>query len=189
MKNKNIHILPTDKPSKLIKDVWNNTFSIVENFNRNHTDFKGNYIYITSDEEIKEGDWYLYGDEILKSDKLGTFDVTMVDICKKIILTTDQDLDGVQSIDDEFLEWFVNNPSCEEVKVYYDLFEFEKDSTTKKYIIIITKEETLEEAAEKHKEDITDAWSINEHCKSSFIDGAKSDAAKTYWYNIFKQNL
>jgi hypothetical protein len=34
---------------------------------------------------------------------------------KKIILTTDQDLikDGVQAIDDEFLEWFVSNPSCE----------------------------------------------------------------------------
>jgi len=36
---------------------------------------------------------------------------------KKIILTTDQDLikDGVQSIDDEFLEWFVNNPSCDRI--------------------------------------------------------------------------
>jgi hypothetical protein len=38
---------------------------------------------------------------------------------KKIILTTDQDLikDGVQAIDDEFLEWFVKNPSCEEVEI------------------------------------------------------------------------
>ena len=43
---------------------------------------------------------------------------------KKIILTTNQDLikDGVQAIDDEFLEWFVKNPSCEEVKVNYGLF-------------------------------------------------------------------
>jgi hypothetical protein len=40
-------------------------------------------------------------------------------LSKKIILTTDQDLikDGVQSIDDEFLEWFVKNPSCEEVEI------------------------------------------------------------------------
>jgi hypothetical protein len=39
------------------------------------------------------------------------------EVCK-IILTTDQDLikDGVQAIDDEFLEWFVKNPSCEEVE-------------------------------------------------------------------------
>jgi hypothetical protein len=34
-------------------------------------------------------------------------------------LSTDQDLikDGVQAIDDEFLEWFVKNPSCERVEV------------------------------------------------------------------------
>ena len=40
---------------------------------------------------------------------------------KKIILTTDQDLlkDGVQPIDDEFLEWFVKNPNCESVEVGY----------------------------------------------------------------------
>jgi hypothetical protein len=39
--------------------------------------------------------------------------------CKKITLATDLDLiaDGVQAIDDEFLEWFVKNPSCENVKV------------------------------------------------------------------------
>jgi hypothetical protein len=38
---------------------------------------------------------------------------------KKIILTTDPDLikDGVQAIDDEFLEWFVKNNSCEGVEV------------------------------------------------------------------------
>ena len=38
---------------------------------------------------------------------------------KKIILTTDGDLikDGVQAPDDEFLQWFVENPSCEEAKV------------------------------------------------------------------------
>jgi hypothetical protein len=34
-------------------------------------------------------------------------------------MTTDQDLikDGVQGIDDEFLEWFVKNPSCESIEV------------------------------------------------------------------------
>ena len=37
----------------------------------------------------------------------------------KIILTIDTDLikDGVQETPDEFLEWFVKNPSCEEVDV------------------------------------------------------------------------
>jgi hypothetical protein len=52
---------------------------------------------------------------VLKNDSLKFIDNN----CKKIILTTDQDLikDGVQEINDEFLEWFVKNPSCEEVKV------------------------------------------------------------------------
>jgi hypothetical protein len=46
--------------------------------------------------------------------------------CKKIILTTDGDLikDGIQVIDDdEFLEWFVKNPSCERVEVSEDCFK------------------------------------------------------------------
>jgi len=36
-----------------------------------------------------------------------------------IILTTNKLLieDGVQSIDDEFLEWFVKNPTCEFIKI------------------------------------------------------------------------
>jgi len=44
-------------------------------------------------------------------------------LCKKIILTTDQELikDGVQVIEEEFLDWFVNNPSCEEVDIDDDL--------------------------------------------------------------------
>jgi hypothetical protein len=39
----------------------------------------------------------------------------------KIILTTDQNLikERVQAINDEFLEWFVKNPSCEEVEVLH----------------------------------------------------------------------
>ena len=130
---KNIHTLTTDKPSRLIKDIWKKTFSLVENFNTNHTDFKAHHIYITSDEEIKEGDWCL--DKFnqrwkLEDKKLIAFDSKGIKRfstdnilgheCKKIILTTDQDLikDGVQSIDDEFLEWFVQNPSCEEIEVY-----------------------------------------------------------------------
>jgi hypothetical protein len=42
-----------------------------------------------------------------------------MDYCKKIILTTDEDLiqDGVQSINDNSLKWFVKNPSCEEVEI------------------------------------------------------------------------
>jgi hypothetical protein len=63
--------------------------------------------------------------------------------CKKIILTTDQDLikDGVQAIDNEFLEWFVKNPSCEKVEVK-DLYSYTNENTEHiGYKIIIPKEE------------------------------------------------
>jgi hypothetical protein len=59
---------------------------------------------------------------------------------KKIILTTDQDLikDGVQAIDDEFLEWFVKNPSCEFVEI--NKYAYAKPNFGN-YKIIIPKEE------------------------------------------------
>jgi len=126
---KNIHVLPTDKPSRLhlIEDV----LMFTNEYKNSVCDSEVN-IYITSDEEIKEGDWYHYFGHIIKYD---SDENTLTSNCKKIILTTDQDLikDGVQDIDTEFLEWFVKNPSCEEVTVYDGLFE---NRIWKKYIII-----------------------------------------------------
>jgi hypothetical protein len=109
---KNIHILPTDKPSRL----WTNNLKRrleLDEFTSQHPTNIAKNIYITSDEEIKEGDWHF------KNDKMVTKSHIIDNTCKKIILTTDQDLiaDGVQAIDDEFLEWFVMNPSCEYVEV------------------------------------------------------------------------
>ena len=73
---------------------------------------------ITSDEEIKKGDWYFTLDSKRVGKSIGVLD-GFSPIHKKIILTTDQDLikDGVQAIDDEFLEWFVKNPSCEFIEI------------------------------------------------------------------------
>jgi hypothetical protein len=142
---KNIHIIQTDKPSTLIKDLWKNTFFLVGDFATNHTDFKAQHIYITSDEEIKEGDWH-YNLALNSVEKTTNFDNGLLQ--EKIILTTDQDLikDGVQAIDDEFLEWFVKNPSCEEVeveneRVVLDDVNYNFDVVEYKYKIIIPKKE------------------------------------------------
>ena len=131
---KNIHILATDKPSRLYEFGGEYHLQI-----KSQENFRSQNIYITSDEEIKEGDKDFY---IIANDRDKTWinrlekvveckidpkhgkvlilssGFLYVDEGKKIILTTDQDLikDGVQDIDDEFLEWFVNNPSCEEVE-------------------------------------------------------------------------
>ena len=125
---KNIHLLPTTKEQHSI--VQKNTgLLLIQTPRKEYSGTKLN-IYITNDEEIKEGDWCL--DKFnqkwkLEDKKLIAFDGKGIKRfstdnilgheCKKIILATDQDLDGVQAIDDEFLEWFIQNPSCEKVEV------------------------------------------------------------------------
>ena len=108
----------------------------------------GKELFITSDEEIKEGgvvkipcgvgkvkklNWkfgndnpsYIVEDiftyKLRYGQKEGELQINSFryEDAKKIILTTDQELikDGVQEIDDEFLEWFIKNPNCEEIEV------------------------------------------------------------------------
>jgi hypothetical protein len=164
---RNIHLLPTDKPSRLTIIENKLMVSKFVNWEGKPEDWQegdgiNQNIYITSDEEIKEGDWLLsiFDGKIQYLDKCTEVDKT-IDLayngnlikwtsskhCKKIILTTDQELinDGVQAIDDEFLEWFVKNPSCEfvEVKDWYSIFlscckSKEECHCNKKIIIIPT---------------------------------------------------
>jgi hypothetical protein len=144
---KNIHVLSTDKPSRLYYSGNNKSLL----FSKEPISFRTferspQHIYITSDEEIKEGDWYLntLQNTIDKcEDIISQKNVNLSSWLKKIILTTDQDLikDGVQAIDDEFLEWFVKNPSCEEVVVIYEPKNFFDVKKGWEYKIIIPKEE------------------------------------------------
>ena len=140
---KNIHVLSTNKPSRL-SDCHDDRLHLDDvRYLRNYKN-----IYITSDEEIKEGDvvkipcgvgkvkeltWkfgndnpsYIIEDifiyKLRYGQKEGELQINSFryEDVKKIILTTDDQLikDGVQSIPDEFLEWFVKNPSCESVEV------------------------------------------------------------------------
>jgi hypothetical protein len=128
---KNIHVLPTNKPSRL--HLKSDGFYLTKEENSFIPYSYPQNIYITSDEEIKEGDWFTSVPRGTIHKCTGIFENNLIDNtwenrekveitkadCKKIILTTDQDLikDGVQSIDDDFLEWFVKNPSCESVDV------------------------------------------------------------------------
>jgi hypothetical protein len=134
---KNLHLLPTDKPSRLSilnSEKLNFGTEIMSSSNS-----KPQHIYITSDEEIKEDD-YMYDIDGDVGKAIGS-DMKEFEGNKKIILTTDQDLikDGVQPVDDEFLEWFVKNPSCEEVEVDKN-WNYPLDKSWE-YKIIIPKEE------------------------------------------------
>ena len=171
---KNIHVLSTNKPSILVYDTNDDlnltSMKMVQEFSN-----KKVHIYITSDEEIKEGDvvkipcgvgkvkelfWkfgndnpsYIVEDIFTyklrygqKEDELQINSFRYEDV-KKIILTTDQDLikEGVQAIDDEFLEWFVKNPSCEKIKII-DVRDSNVYGSYYPYKIITPKEEPKQE--------------------------------------------
>jgi hypothetical protein len=219
---KNIHIIPTDKPSRLFDFMT--ALVLLKKASPNDSGTNQN-IYITSnDEEIKEGDWYLVelfkitgesdGFHIEKCTKLddvwcNNFDVISTrhkDNCKKIILTDNKDLikDGVQSIDDEFLEWFVKNPSFEYVEAksiktipalqltgnnhcfYKILIPQEEPKQELERGITIThvgKQETLEEAAAKYVEnELQDRGTFDDKviCSIDFIAGANWQADRMY---------
>ena len=121
---KNIHVLPTEKSSRIrIGNNGNFVFGLMQNSITSKNDsYTNQNIYITSDEEIKKEDW-VYNLKYSNVRKIflsvnGINSIQKED--RKIILTDNQDLikDGVQAIDDEFLEWFVKNPSCESVKFW-----------------------------------------------------------------------
>jgi hypothetical protein len=156
---KNIHLIPTDKPNRLtLLNGERLLFSKEDCEVSKHERCINQHIYITNDEEIKEGDYIL--DNILVNKKpirvtKELLEDGLLKEDKKIILTTDQDLikDGVQTIDETFLKWFVKNPSCEFVDIERGFLTLtgwvkSKDTAPKnliRYKIIIPKEEPKQE--------------------------------------------
>jgi len=114
---KNIHILPTHQPSRLVLRLADSKLVLHTPITQWHG--KSQHIYISSDEEIKEGDLFLYKEKLLvKHDGLMYTSL----FCKKIILTTDPTLiaDGVQEIEDTFIEWLVKHPTSEFIETFID---------------------------------------------------------------------
>jgi hypothetical protein len=220
---KNIYLIPTDKPSRLYSNNGQlHLDSILQNSN-GHT--INQHIYITIYQDIKDDNFFIS----LKGTVLPFTGTNLLGDHFKapiIILTTDPDLikDGVQAIDDDFLEWFVKNPSCEEVEYvgddcYYEIIipqeepkqssnfyeelkkhfentpkdklleEWEKSAESDKVgptveeFLNNSKQETLEEAAERLY-----PYRDDRALKRAFKHGAKSDAAKDYWFEQFKKN-
>ena len=204
---KNIHVTSTDKPSSLFKDINGNL-----GFNNKWFEIPlgriNQHIYITDDSEIKEGDWLIYENgNIVKADENLIFNCSheFDEFWRKVILTTDHELivDGVQPIDDTFIEWFVKNPSCEEVKIESWQTKGEWDLNYK--IIIPSEEPTmitdwlneygdpeiykkvereleLREAAQRlypiELED--DEWDKNKQYRDEWIEGAKWQQERMY---------
>jgi hypothetical protein len=186
---KNIHILPTENESRIRYNSFNKVYELCE-FTKYHTDIKSTHnIYITNDEPAYPYALHLKNQEVFKTRAVGANSLELYhdkgfsypDECRKIILTTDQDLikDGVQAIDDEFLEWFVKNPSCEEVEVLFACRGLDGNTPIGEYRIIIPKEkpkqETLSEAALKYSSEPQYFGK-----ESGFRAGAKWQAERMY---------
>jgi hypothetical protein len=143
---KNIHVIATDKPSRLLinweKDLCYKSKPYLMEGTQN--------IYITNSEEIKEGDWCIHTElhDLYFKDNNSIEYPAFKKYYKKIILTTDLDLikAGVQSIPDEFLEWICKNSNCEEVKIVKEKVSLGEVAGTTyidfNYKIIIPKQES-----------------------------------------------
>ena len=179
---KNIHLIPTDKPSRLY--TLNSSKKLYyTNNNLNQIKFTVNQnIYITSDEEITGFENYIW---VYNNGRVWLWQNTMAlrsdNKPRKIILTTDGDLikNGVQAIDDEFLEWFVKNPSCQYGG--YKNIDWDKIITQKEE----PKQETLEEASERIYPTTIDSFTDNgfdlsERERLIFINGAEWQAERMY---------
>ena len=136
----------------------------------------GKELFITSDEEIKKDDYYL-GDD----NHIYCLCTTVNSNGKKIILTTNADYieEGIQAIDDEFLEWFVQNPSCEEVEFKIN---YSNSVMNYSYKIIIPKEEPEQETLEEVAERFSNTYAGDEVAPAyeGFIDGANYQAERMY---------
>jgi hypothetical protein len=156
---KNIHILPTEVFNQMPYQIWRKKdgglwrptkeFPINSNLNG-----KVN-IYITSEEEIKEGDYVIedYGGIVY-----GPIDrESIVKNPKKIIITTDPDLiaDGIQELSEDVIQYLVDNPSCEfvEVKRYYETLQDGLTFDRIDYKIIIPKEQQKQHLIDMMKAD------------------------------------
>ena len=146
---KNIHLIATDKPSKLrIGNNGNLVIGLMQNSIQSKNDsYTNQHVYITNNEEIKIGDREIIDNDCRKL----KFTKNETRIGKKVILSDDPKLiqSGVQEIDEDFLEWLVQNPSCDSVKIdLVPVNEFGSEITVGgygfdkfKYKIIIPKEE------------------------------------------------
>jgi hypothetical protein len=179
---RNVHILPTEKPSRLIQKRITNELKLSS---LNNPQLWNNInIYITSNEKIKEGDFVTNGKYISQAinewwTKFYIGNPELKADYWKIILSTDPDLiaEGVQAIDNEFLEWFVKNPSCESVEVFHQLH---KDEPL--YKIILPQEEPKQikcycghtitcdcEPLQERLEEVKDISYWKKNCEENYI--------------------
>ena len=153
---KNIFLARTGASTRLYKNAQG-VFELRDKEERVTDETSQNYwMYIITEESFSQGDFIT--DDYVSASRVRstTIEALKENGCyeqfKKVILTTHGYLinEGIQSIDDEFLEWFVKNPSCEFVEIerledgkYIDRFADGtiKEGVYENYKIIIPQEQ------------------------------------------------
>jgi hypothetical protein len=215
---KNIHVIPTSSPSRLfIAENDIEMFILSDKYELGNKLCQNQNIFITNDEEIKEenltksiyvidiqngnigkltckNSFFKDSSKLIEIEWSNKQNIWNYYHIREIILTTDQNLikDGVQAINDTFLEWFCKNPSCEfiEVGTYAKKIRAEFDANGyremdvfgKDYRITIPQEEPKQETLEEI-ETIGDF--IKKESKSGnesvgIVKGAKWQAERMY---------
>ena len=186
---KNIFILPANGESRLcyVVGVEKSTLTLFEDEMGKSSRFFPQHIYITNNEDIKEGfnQWYIDGFLNKPRNSSGSQYGEKQDV---VLLTDDPKLiaDGVQSLDDDFLNWFLNNQSCEYVEVKKGKMRLNCDGEEigfpdmSLYKTIIPKEETKQEWLKNSK------WGVRLN-KDKQPDFTYIDE----WFegNLFKRNM
>jgi hypothetical protein len=196
---KNIFLIPTPKESRLWRDLDSKKlrFDNISTPNSNEcTKCSNEYMYITTDSKFVRDEYITDGIEVIKATPKLVNAQGLVDRrdWKKIIITTDPELieDGIHPIGEEFLKWFVENPTCIKVEVVYGLFNpmgrqvdpndlgQNHSKCVWKYKIIITKEEskkvlTEEDIFNQRDIDAVTDYINKEQQKQHLIDMMKFD--------------
>jgi hypothetical protein len=201
MNNKNtmkkIYILATSNTSKLGSHNGVLEYAPLFGFDLfdKNKNFRHNpvHIYITNNFEIEDGDLCIYDHNntlILKKENVDKYGIIRLNnigyplnYCKKIILTTDEILikQGVQKIEEDFLQWLIKNPNYEFIEVKEELeicfnCEWNYDSCPNveeclknKYKMIIPKEKLKQELLQLGTQEFSDLESLY------FDDKSKED--------------
>lgn len=188
---KNIFLLPTTDKTRLFTS---DSELILAGYPS--TTFKtGVNLYITSNEKLKEEDWFLKDNKpIRKSGHIKHYAISE----PKIVLTTDVNLikKGVQNINDEFLEWFIENTNCNFVEVKEGIVDWEVGLELKPkfaYKITIPIEKPVnpnnqeimfhEERQEYFHEDFIDGKKITVWLGNSFVEHKSTETQETELFN------
>lgn len=198
---KNIVLLPSNEKTRLVRVF---TDALRENFvlkldtevNDSFKEYVNLYI-ISYDDNLELGGYHFnskYGDELQKTNQRDIdsrkYWEAVDYYISKILLTTDLELvkDGIQEVPESFLNWFLENPSCEYVELKQEKLhpgEVMDDSYPKDFLdyqIVFQNGESLIDAANEYaKNDYTKSYDFSSDTLiEAFTEGANWQSQRMY---------